>query len=409
MRSPSIKPILLQLHSIAGLVLALFLSVIALSGAVLSFEDEIQAALNAGGSRVEAHTAPRLQPDDLIARLQADGDARKISAMTIARDPSAAVHIRFARSDDASRPSSLYLDPYDGRVLGHPVGEEFFATVRKLHRWLLLPGDAKGWGRPIGGIIAIGLIAMLITGLVLRWPHRAGSVKVWLKPNVRLRGRGLHRSLHAVLGTWAMLIYLVMVLTGLWWSFDWYKDGAIWLLSRAPAAAEPMPAKAQGKGQDKAAETKAPRGPGGMAAQPDSKRDAATLPLDRVWSSFQQDQGERFVIARLTLPAGGSVVRVRSWITDSMDGVRDEFRIDALSGKIVSADLYAAKPLGDRILARVLDIHRGSILGWPGRLGFMLAALLMPLFAVTGLLLYLSRRRHKRLSQRPVGGLVAGE
>jgi len=403
MRS-AIKPVLLQLHSIAGLVLALFLTVIALSGAVLSFEDEIQAALNADRSRVDLPATPRLPPDELIARLQAAGFGKVVS-ITLARDPSAAVHIRFARSDDASRPSSLYLDPYDGRVRGHPVGEEFFATVRKLHRWLLLPGDAKGWGRPIGGIIALGLIAMLITGLVLRWPHRPGSVKVWLKPNVRLRGRGLHRSLHAVLGTWAMLIYLVMVLTGLWWSFDWYKDSATWLLSRAPAAAEQMPAKAKA-----GAATKAPRAPRGMAAQPDGKREAAaTLPLDRVWSSFLQDQGERFVTARLTLPAGGSVVRVRSWTTDAMDGVRDEFRIDALSGKIVSADLYAAKPLGDRILARVLDIHRGSILGWPGRVAFMLAALLMPLFAVTGVLLYLSRRRHKRLSQRPVGGLVAGE
>ena len=40
-----------------------------------------------------------------------------------------------------------------------------------------------------------------------------------------LRGRGLHRSLHAVLGTWVLVIYLVMTLTGLWYSFDWYKDG----------------------------------------------------------------------------------------------------------------------------------------------------------------------------------------
>ncbi|MBI5132267.1 MAG: PepSY domain-containing protein [Rhodopseudomonas palustris] len=408
MRSPSIKPILLQLHSIAGLALALFLSVIALSGAVLSFEDEIQAALNADRSHVAVAATPRLSPDELIARLQAAGFG-KVASVTLARDPSAAVPIRFARSDDASRPSSVYVDPYDGRVLGHPVGEEFFATVRKLHRWLLLPGDAKGWGRPIGGSIAIGLIAMLITGLVLRWPHRPGSVKVWLKPNWRLRGRGLHRSLHAVLGTWAMLIYLVMVLTGLWWSFDWYKDGAAWLLSRAPAAAEPMPAKGQGKGLGNPTETQAPRGPG-MAAESGGKREtSATLPLDRVWSSFVQQQGERFVTARLTLPAGGSLVRVRSWTTDATDGVRDEFRIDAVSGKIVSAELYAAKPLGDRILARVLDIHRGNILGWPGRLAFMLAALLMPLFAVTGVLLYLSRRRHKRMAQRPVGGLVAGE
>ncbi|WP_322518276.1 PepSY-associated TM helix domain-containing protein [Rhodopseudomonas palustris] len=385
MRPPSIKSILLQLHSIAGLTLSLFLAMIALSGAMLSFEDEILAALNADRTRVEVRATPRLQPDELIARLQAATGAGKIASITLARDTASAVHIRFVRNDDTSRPSSVYVDPHDARVLGHPVGEGFFATVRKLHRWLLLPGDAKGWGRPIGGIVALGLIAMLITGLVLRWPHRAGSAKVWLKPNLRLRGRGLHRSLHAVIGTWAMLIYLVMVLTGLWWSFDWYRDGAMWLLSSAPARAEPM--------------------------RPSPKRMAQSgeLPLDRVWSAFLQQQGDRFVTARLTLPAGGTLVRVRSWTNPDADGVRDELRIDALSGRIVSADLYAAKPLGDRILARVLDIHRGNILGLPGKLLFMLAALAMPLFVVTGLLLYLSRRRHKRLSQRPLGELVAGK
>jgi sulfite reductase (NADPH) flavoprotein alpha-component len=394
----AIKPVLLQLHSIAGLTLALFVTVIALTGAIMSFEDEIQAALNAGVSHVAPRGTPRLQPDELIARLQAGGDARKISALTIARDPLAAVHVRFARNDDASRPSSLYVDPFDARVLGAPVGEAFFATVRKLHRWLLLPGDAKGWGRPIGGIIALGLIGMLITGLVLRWPHRPGSVKVWLKPNLRLRGRGLHRSLHAVIGTWAMLIYLVMTLTGLWWSFDWYKDGAVWLLSRAPVVAEPMQMKGT---REKSAKS------GDAAAKPDA---SAPLPLDRVWSAFLQQQGERFVTARLTLPAGGgNLVRVRSWTTADADGVRDEFRIDAVSGKIVSTELYADKALGDRILARVLDIHRGAFLGWPGKLAFMLAALAMPLFAFTGLLLYLSRRRHKRMAQRPLGELVAGE
>jgi len=61
------------------------------------------------------------------------------------------------------------------------------------------------------------------------------------------------------------------------------------------------------------------------------------------------------------------------------------------------------------MLSRVLDIHRGSIFGWPGRLLFMLSAALMPLFMVTGFLLYLSRRRHRRLSRPALGELVPGE
>jgi sulfite reductase (NADPH) flavoprotein alpha-component len=39
----------------------------------------------------------------------------------------------------------------------------------------------------------------------------------------------------------------------------------------------------------------------------------------------------------------------------------------------------------------------------------MIAAALMPLFAITGLLLYLSRRRLRRPAQPPLGLLVPGE
>jgi sulfite reductase (NADPH) flavoprotein alpha-component len=246
-------------------------------------------------------------------------------------------------------------------------------------------------------VVAIGLIVMLISGIVLRWPRRAGSVKIWLKPNLALRGRGFHWSLHSVVGTWVLAIYLVMALTGLWYSFDWYKDGATWLFSRPSVVAAPKQPKMQ---------PKSPRGAGtGTGAA-----EAASLALDRAWSAFLREQGSRFATAQLTLPAGaGTVVRIRSWARDAHDGARDELRIDAVTGRLVSSEIYADKSVGERILASVLDIHRGGILGWPGKLLFMVAAAMMPLFMVTGLVLYLSRRKHRRMSRPTVGSLVPGE
>ncbi|OAF12609.1 hypothetical protein AYJ54_45955 [Bradyrhizobium centrolobii] len=387
----AIKAGLLQVHSIAGLVLALLLALIALTGAIISFEDEIVDHLNAGIMEVAPRTAPALMPDELVARLKATQDVGKVAAVTLSSDPSAAVHVRFARDDQGGRPASLYVDPYDARVLGTPRGEEFFAIVRRLHRWLLIPGDAKGWGRQITGVAAFGLVVMLVSGLVLRWPHRASSVKMWLKPNLGLSGRGLHRSLHAVIGTWVLPIYLVMTLTGLWYSFDWYKDGVVWLLSRPQVAVARM-------------QPKVPRA--AAAREP-----AEAAGFDRAWSTFLHDEGSRFSRALLTLPAGpATVIRIRSWGKDSTrDTVRDEFRIDAVTGQVVSAELYADKTLGEKIIANVFDIHRGAILGWPGKLVFMLAAALMPLFAVTGILLYLSRRKLRRPAQPPLGRLVPGE
>lgn len=393
MRRPghTIKAALLQLHSIAGLVLALLFSLIALTGVIMSFEDEIVDHLNVSIIQVVPRTTPALQPDELVARLKVVPDAGKVAAITLSSDPSAAVHVRFARDEQGARPSSLYLDPYDGHVLGVPHGEDFFATVRRLHRWLLIPGDAKGWGRQITGVAALSLTAMLISGLVLRWPRRASSVKMWLKPNLGLSGRGLHRSLHAVIGTWVLPIYLVMALTGLWYSFDWYKDGVVWLLSRPHVAAAKMQPK--------------------QSRLPGRPEPAQPVGFDRAWSALQHEESGGFARAQLTLPAGpGTVMRIRSWPKDSaLESMRDEFRIDAVTGEVVLAERYADKTLGEKTIASVLDIHSGAVLGWPGKLAFMIAAALMPLFAITGVLLYLSRRKLRRPAQPPLGRLVPGE
>lgn len=394
-RGHTIKAVLLQVHSIAGLVLALLLALIALTGAIMSFEDEIVDHLNAGIMRVTSREMPALMPDDLIARLKAAQDVGKVSAVTLSSAPAAAVHVRFARDEHGGRPASLYVDPYDAHVLGSPRGEAFFATVRRLHRWLLIPGDAKGWGRPITGTVALGLVVMLVSGLVLRWPRRAGSVKIWLKPNLGLSGRGLHRSLHAVIGTWVLPVYLVITLTGLWFSFEWYKDGVAWLLARPQIIAAKMQPKMP---------PKSPRAAG--RAEP-----AQPIGFDQAWTTFQREEGDRFSKALLTLPAGpGTVMRIRSWGKDrTLEATRDEFRIDAATGQLVSAERYDDKTSGEKIIAAIYDIHRGAILGWPGKLVFMIAAVSMPLFSVTGILLYLSRRKLRRPAQPPLGRLVPGE
>ncbi len=387
----TIKAVLFQVHSIAGLALALLLALVALTGAIMSFEDEILDQLNAGIIQVAPRQVPMPMPDDLVAKLKSAQDVGKVSAITLSSDPAAATHVRFARDESGGRPTSLYVDPYDARVLGSPRGEAFFTAVRRLHRWLLIPGDGKGWGRPITGTIALGLIVMLVSGLVLRWPRRASSVKTWLKPNLGLSGRGLHRSLHAVIGTWVLPIYLTMALTGLWFSFEWYKDGVTWLLARPHVTAAKIPAK-----------------PPRAASRPEPLQ---SIGFDQAWMTFQREEGGRFSRALLTLPAGsGMTIRIRSWgKTSLLETTRDEFRIYAVTGQLVSAERYADKTFGEKIIAAIYDIHRGAILGWPGKLVFMVAAGLMPLFSVTGILLYLSRRKLRRRPQPPLGRLVPGE
>lgn len=390
--SMTVRPVrqaLHQVHSIVGLVMSLVLTCIGVTGALMSFEDEIVDYLNRDIMHVAVQSVAMLTPDQMIKRIESANAGARVSGLTMTNDPASAVRVRFAREAQGVRRSSIYIDPYDGRILGTPAGEETFATIRRLHRRLLLPGDGDGVGRWITGAAVVSLLALLITGIVLRWPRKVRSLKVWLKPNLALHGRGFLWSLHSVIGTWLIPIYLVTILTGLWWSYDWYKDAATWLLTgkERPVAGQKM-AKggAPEAGKDAKGSAKAPRAPQGDRAAPS---------LDPAWSAFRERFGATYGVATFMVPSGaGNVVRVRSVPKDApSEAARDEIRIDGVTGRIVSAELYADKKAGEIVIARVLDIHTGSMFGLIGRIVFMLAAALMPLFMVTGYLLYLSRRR----------------
>ena len=100
-------------------------------------------------------------------------------------------------------------------------------------------------------------------------------------------------SLHTVIGTWVLPVYLTMALTGLYFSFEWYKDGVTWLLARPHAAAAKMAAKPPRLGNS---------GP------------VPSIGFDPAWTTFQREEGDRFSRALLTLPGGpGTTIRIRSW------------------------------------------------------------------------------------------------
>jgi hypothetical protein len=62
-------------------------------------------------------------------------------------------------------------------------------------------------------------------------------------------------------------------------------------------------------------------------------------------------------------------------------------------GGIVAHERYDDKPLAARVAGSIFALHRGSYFGVGGTVLMMLASFLMPLFAVTGWMMYLHRRR----------------
>lgn len=388
---PSLRTVLFRLHWALGLTAGLVLALMGLTGALMSYEEAITAFANRDRLTVTAGGRQALPPSALAARIEAQAGF-PVNILTLSDDPAASVPVRFAR-DPATRerPPAVYADPYDGAVLGPVRLEGAFTAVRDLHRWLLLPGGSKGWGRTITGACGLALLAFLGTGLYLRWPkiHRW---RIWLKPSLSRPGRARWWSLHAVAGTWLMPVYLVMALTGLTWSYPSFKDGATWLLVGERDAAKPMRAA-------------------GRKAAPERPADASgPAALDRAWTAFRAGEGRAAGVASLTLPSpDAKAIRIR-WLPKGVDdpGARNEARYDAATGGLLAAERAADTPLGRRLMDNILEVHRGRFFGDLCALLFCLAALAMPGFAATGLTLYVLRRRAAARRRPTAPGIPSG-
>ena len=374
---PTLRTLLFRLHWMLGLTAGLVLALIGLTGALMSYEEAITAFSNRDRA-VVVRGDRQLPPEALLVRIETQRPGPKVSALTLSEDPAASVFARFARDPKSgSRPDSVYVDPYDGTVLGPMRLEAGFATIRALHRWLLIPGEGKGWGRTLTGACALAMLVFLATGIYLRWPqvHRW---RIWLKPSLSRPGRARWWSLHAVAGTWLLPVYLVIALSGLTWSYDRFKDGTTWLLTGQSGAARPARAPAR-------------TGPAEGAA----RKQEAPLALDRAWTAFRTGEGRNAALAVLTLPGpDAKAIRIR-WLARGAEQpkARNEATFDPATGALLAAERFADKPLGRQIADSMLEVHRGRFFGDPFAVLFCLAALSMPGFAVTGLTLYTLRRR----------------
>lgn len=111
-----------------------------------------------------------------------------------------------------------------------PGGErsEFFVGVMRLHRWLLDVPAQKGAmtaGKLIVGITTIAMALILISGVIL-WSYQAGgSLRRSLSIPFSKGPSIFFRKLHSAGGMYVVIFLLIMALTGLTWSFGWYREG----------------------------------------------------------------------------------------------------------------------------------------------------------------------------------------
>lgn len=366
------KKIIFQLHWFFGISAGLVLAVMGITGALYSFEGEITRALNAERWQIQPSAQGHLTPGELTTKIEA-ATADRVTALWIDGRQDGPGTAFLVPPPGERRGPRIVFDPYTGEVLAEPMGQDFFHLMLMLHRFLSM-GEV---GKQITAASTLALLFFCLSGLYLRWPRKALSWRTWLTLDWKKKGRSFNWDLHAVAGTWALLFYLCAGLTGLYWSYDWYREGLTRLLSDTPL---------EQRGERDRRVRQAPSGP------------APEVDYDAVWQSIQQTAGPKMVAWNLRLPLVAGQPATVFYMLDGAEHVRafNQFQVDPKSGEVSRHERYADKSFKAQLLTSVYALHVGEYFGMPGRILMMLATAAMPLFFITGWLLYLDRRRKKR-------------
>ena len=394
------KNAIFQIHWFLGITAGLVLAVVGVTGAMLSFEHDLLKAMNAGVMTVPASGRAPLAPDELLARIATAEPTKTITSLTLSSAPGDSARVGFAPPANAQpgpggrvRGENRYVDPYSGELLGQPRGEGFFRTTMQIHRWLA----ADDVGKQIVGASTVALVFFCLSGLYLRWPRRWRDWRAWLRLDWALKGRSFLWHLHSIVGTWVVVAYLVMALTGLFWSYEWYRSG-LYAITGTPVPAQRGGPPAGGDAKPPSARGDRSERRGNPAAG-DGTAQAAAAPTDvaAAFAAFDAAVPARSTLTLRVPTAPGQPLEFTYQDPDPPhERANNRLVLDAATLAVSAHERYDDKPAGQKIMASILPLHSGSFFGLPGLLLFAVASLTMPLFTISGWMLYLDRRKKKR-------------
>ncbi len=269
------------------------------------------------------------------------------------------------------RSTTFLVDPYTAVIKGTTQdgkGAAFFMVVFKLHRWLMLD---TAIGRPIVGIATIIFTLLVLTGLVIWVPRQARNWKQGLKMKLNGNWKRTNHDLHNSLGFYAAIPLLIMSLTGLTWSFEWYKNGLHSVLGtyKSKGAMRELPVQSviQTNGQGKQ-----------LLVADYLATASRVLPYNGDY--------------RITLPTGDSAAVMVSKIKTGFfaPAAGDRVHIDQYDAALLKKEIFSEKPLGERIGASIKALHVGNVYGTFSKIVYFLACLIATSLPVTGTLIWIN-------------------
>ena len=373
------KKIFRQIHLWLSVPFGLIISLICFSGAMLVFENEVMELVRHELYYVKKVETVSLPVDRLLEEVELMlPDSVSVTGINVFSDPERAWQVNLSKP----RRAFMYVDQYTGEIKGKYERPAFFVTMFRLHRWLLDSMKADGgafWGKMIVGVSTLLFVVVLISGIVIWWPRTRKALKNSLRISV---GRGFRRfwyDLHVAGGMYALFFLLAMALTGLTWSFGWYRTGFYKVFG-----VEVQQGGAHGGVTRR----------GGKCGDQSGKNVSHSSSYVCWQQVYEQLALNNPGYKQITLSDGAANV---SFNTFGNQRASDRYKFNHQSGKIDKVVLYKDAEKAGKIRGWIYSVHVGSWGGMLTRLLTFIAALIGATLPLTGYYLWIKRIWRKKV------------
>ena len=364
-----------KLHLWLSVPFGLIITVICLSGAALVFVDEVMELCRHDLYYVEKVSGVPLPVEHLIERVAGTlPDSVTVTGVSISSDAERAYQVSLSKP----RRASVYVDQYTGEVKGRNERASFFLTMFRLHRWLLdsmKPDGGIFWGKMIVGASTLMFVFVLVSGIVIWCPRTGKALKNSLKITVGKGWRRFWYNLHVAGGMYALVLLLAMALTGLTWSFPWYRAGfyKVFGVEMKQGAGHGAPQTAHGAK------------PGHKSSNESREHISPYV----CWQQVYEELKERNVgYKQITVSNGSANVSFEGF---GNQRAADRYTFNPRNGEITGAVLYKDTDASSKIRGWIYSVHVGSWGGMFTRILTFIAALLGGTLPLTGYYLWIRR------------------
>ena len=383
-----------KIHLWLSVPFGLIITVICLSGAALVFEDEVTELCRRDLYYVEKVSGAPLPVEYLIKKVAGTlPESVAVTGVSISSDAERAYQVNLSKP----RRASVYVDQYTGEVKGRHERAPFFLTMFKLHRWLLdgmKPDGGIFWGKMIVGVSTLMFVFVLISGIVIWWPRTKKALKNSLKIAVGKGRRRFWYDLHVAGGMYALVLLLAMALTGLTWSFSWYRAGFYKVFGVEMKQRAGHGALQTVHGTLQTAHGTPQTAHGGKSGRNSSEEGRGNREHTSPYACWQQVYEELKArnagYKQITVSNGSASVSFERF---GNQRAADRYAFNPQDGEITEVTLYKDTDASGKMRGWIYSVHVGSWGGMFTRILTFIAALLGGTLPLTGYYLWLRRIR----------------